>query len=177
MAVVRLLAAIALVCVSACAVAGALPDTPAPATVHADAVDPIALDFLAGEWRISDPSGAIVGRSTIELQQAGAMLFERRAIGQGAPQLLWFANLERAGWAQLFLAPTGELREFVTSSENDVWPMIMGGEFTLRDGTPARFRMTLSRASDDETRRVLEMSRDEGQTWSIVFDYTYRRIG
>ena len=36
----------------------------------------------------------------------------------------------------------------------------------LRDGTPVRFRMTMTRVSDDESGRILEMSRDNGATWS-----------
>ena len=105
------------------------------------------------------------------------MLYEQRTIGATAAQPLWFANAERAGgWVQLFLNPTGELREFSTLSATGDWPLVLGGDVTLRDGGRAKFRLTISRAPDEESRRVLEMSRDNGQTWAVVLDYTYRRV-
>lgn len=137
---------------------------------------PVSLDFLAGEWSLHDASGAMVGRSTVVALEPGAMLYERRTIGQTAAQPLWFENAERTGgWVQLFLNPTGQVREFSTLSEAGQWPLVLGGDVILRDSAQARFRLTISRASDDESRRVLEMSRDSGQTWATVLDYTYRR--
>ena len=134
------------------------------------------LDFLEGQWAIHDPSGAEVGRSRIAVQAPGAMLFEERKVGEDA-QPLWFENSETdKGWVQLFVGASGLMREFKQTSAPGVWPMIMTGDVVLRDGTPATFRLTMSRASNDETRRLLEMSRDKGGSWSPVFDYTYRRV-
>lgn len=137
---------------------------------------PVSLDFLAGQWSLHDASGAMVGSSTIVVQEPGAMLYERRTVGQTAAQPLWFENAERTGgWVQLFLNPAGRIREFSTLSEAGQWPLVLGGDVILRDGAQAQFRLTISRASDDESRRVLEMSRDSSQTWTTVLDYTYRR--
>ena len=143
-----------------------------PATPAADQID-----FFVGEWSLHDPSGESIGRSQIEAQVAGTMLFELRTVGGQPAQPLWFENAERhGGWTQLFVGPAGMTREFVPQSEPGAWPMVMGGEFILRDGTPARFRMSISKSSEDEVRRLLEMSRDAGATWNPVFDYVYRRI-
>jgi hypothetical protein len=133
------------------------------------------LDFLAGDWEISDSSGSVVGRSHIDLQAPGAMLFELRRVGDEA-QPLWFALSERnRAWTQLFVGAAGMVREFAASSAAGAWPLVMVGDVILRDGTPARFRLTMARESDDATSRLLEMSRDNGASWNIVFDYRYRR--
>lgn len=146
------------------------------APAHAQQTAPQSLDFLAGNWTLHDASGAEIGRSRMEVQSPGAMLFEQRAVGEGAAQPIWFENSEKdSGWVQLFIGASGQVREFVTQSAPGAWPIVMGGDVTLRDGTPVKFRLTMARASDDETRRVLEMSRDQGATWTGVFDYTYRR--
>jgi hypothetical protein len=136
----------------------------------------VGLDFLVGTWQLRDASGKVIGTSVIEIQEAGAVLFERRTVGEGKPQSLWLVNVESpAGWGQLFLGPKRQVREFRAMSAPGVWPMVMGGEFVTQDGKSTRFRMTMTRGSDDETRRVLELSRDGGVNWSTAFDYTYAR--
>ena len=136
----------------------------------------IVLDFLAGTWEIRDASGKVLGTSVVEVQEAGAVLFERRAVGEGKAQSLWLVNAEEpAGWGQLFLGPKRQVREFRAMSAPGAWPIVMGGEFVTQDGKTTGFRMTMTRGSGDDTRRVLELSRDGGATWSTAFDYTYVR--
>lgn len=134
------------------------------------------LDFLEGRWIIQDASGDRLGVSDIEVQAPDAMLMERRQIDGRPPQLLWFENSERYnGWTQLFIGPLGSIREFAPLASAADWPFVLGGDVTLQDGSHAKFRMTLSRQSDDRTRRRLELSRDHGASWTEVFDYYYVR--
>ncbi len=157
---------------SLCLAVGLMISAPA----LAQPAPPASLDFLAGAWMLFDATGAEIGASRIEVQAPGAMLFERRTVGASAAQPIWFENSESAGgWSQLFLAASGQIRAFPTQSAPGVWPIVMGADTTLRDGARVRFRLTMSRASDNETRRVLEMSRDQGGSWTTVFDYIYRR--
>jgi len=134
------------------------------------------LDFLGGDWTLSGPSGEAAGTSHIVVQLPGAMIYEeRRAEGGQLP--VWFVNSESAGgWSQLFPSPSGALREFRPSSKPGEWPLVLGTDVRLADGSPARFRLTLTRRSDDESRRVLEMSGDSGAHWRPVFDFTYKRV-
>jgi hypothetical protein len=142
----------------------------------AQAQDGLQLDFLAGEWTLHDSGGTPVGRARITVQAPGAMIYEERTVGDQPMQPLWFENAERSGgWTQLFVGPRNQVREFTTLSEPGAWPLIFGGDVVRRDGTPARFRLTLTRQSDDESRRVLEISTDGGLSWQIVFDYRYVR--
>lgn len=175
MKLIRMLgAALALACMGACATVGTSAAQDVAATTSPEA-QPVALGFLAGEWTLHDAAGAHIGRSTIDAQGSGAVLYERRTVGD-AVQPLWLINSERTGgWVQLFLNPSGQVREFSTLSHNGAWPLVLGAEARLRDGALARFRLTITAASDDESRRLLEMSRDNGASWSTVLDYTYRR--
>lgn len=137
---------------------------------------PGSLDVLVGQWTLHDAKGALVGDSHVQVLEAGVMLVEARRIGSARPQSLWFANFESQGWQQLFVGVQGSLRSFATESAAGLWPVVMGATVATRDGQSTRFRMTMSRATDDEMRRVLESSRDAGATWTTVFDYTYRRV-
>jgi hypothetical protein len=160
---------------SLAAAAPALATQPAAAPADA-ATAVIDLDFLGGNWDLFDAAGKKVGDSTITVHAPGAALFELRTADGGEGQPLWFFNSERdKGWVQLFLGPSNQARAFTLQSPPNSWPLVLGADVVLRDGTPARFRMTMTRASADLSRRKLEMSRDQGATWSTVFDYEYRR--
>ncbi len=140
------------------------------------ASDPVDLSFLAGDFAIHDPAGAEIGEAAAIEEAADAVIRETRKVGDGAPQILWFVNdEEKGGWRQLFVAATGRVRAFDPVSAAGEWPLVLGSETTLKDGTTARFRMTLSKTGDDRARRLLEMSKDDGATWTTVFDYDYRR--
>jgi hypothetical protein len=119
---------------------------------------PVSLDFMAGDWTILNADGATVGRSSIALQASGAMLFEERTIGTSARQDLRFANSERVGRTQLFLTSLGQIREFSSQSQTGNWPLVLGGDYQLRDGAIARFRLTLWRETADKSRRLLEVA-------------------
>jgi hypothetical protein len=135
------------------------------------------LDAMAGHWAITGATGERLGASTIQVQTPGAMLFEERRVGNDPPQQLWFENSERTGgWVQLFLGPHG-IREFTQLSRPNEWPVVLGAHVVLQNRTEADFRMTMSRRSADQYRRVLEISTDGRRTWSAVFDYVYRRDG
>lgn len=131
------------------------------------------LDFLAGDWAIS-VAGGQTGHSHIAVEAPGAMIFELREIeGEGALPL-WFEYSERTQrWSQSFPGPRG-LREFALVSRPGAWPMIFAASVKLQDGAPARFELTLSKISNDESRRVLKLSRSGGP-WIVAFDYSYRR--
>lgn len=135
------------------------------------------LDFLDGSWVIEDTDGEQIGFAEIVAQVPGTMLYERRTVGDGAAQSLWLENAERnGGWTQLFVGPVGQTREFVPWSAPGKWPLVLGADVTLQDGTPVRFRMTLTRESEDASGRRLEISRDGGGNWKTLFDYRYRRV-
>jgi len=134
------------------------------------------MDFMEGTWIIENSDGDVVGRSEIVAQVHGTMLYERRTIGDADPQPLWLENAERNnGWTQLFVGPNGQTREFIPRTAPGEWPLVLGADVTLQDGSPARFRMTITRESDRLSRRHLEISRDRGDAWKTVFHYTYRK--
>ncbi|BDI60710.1 hypothetical protein MACH05_12700 [Qipengyuania nanhaisediminis] len=89
---------------------------------------------------------------------------------------MWLARLEHVeGWVQLFESPAG-IREFAQISPADEFPVVFGGDVILRSGDPARFRLIVTPVDSASHTRRLEMSRDGGANWSVILDYTYRRV-
>ena len=158
------------------AAAAALVMAPSPSASQVSApVSAVDLGFLVGDWELFDAGGQRVGSSRVSVQAPGAMLFEERAVGDGAPQPLWFVNSERdGGWVQMFVGPKNQARVFTGPSPQS-WPLELGSDVTLVDGSAARFRLTMQRIGPEGSRRVLLMSRDKGASWKPIFDYEYRR--
>ena len=133
------------------------------------------LDGWAGTWAIANSEGRRIGHSRIEEQAPQLMVFEVREVEGNPPQPLWFEYSERnKGWTQLFRGPFG-IREFGPLSPPGEWPLRLGADVVLRDGTPVTYRMAVTRISADAYRRLLEVSRDKGKSWQTVFDYQYSR--
>lgn len=136
----------------------------------------VEMDALAGDYTIHDSQGKQVGHAELAIRQPGAVIEESRKIGEGSLQQLWFMALEHnSGWTQLFHS-AGGVREFPRQSPAGTWPMIFGADVVLANGSPAKFRLTITLRGDQHHHRLLEMSRDGGANWSTVLDYEYRRI-
>lgn len=144
-------------------------------SLAAQAEEPVNLRFFEGNWTIYRHDGSVAGTSAIESRWPNAVYFEQRKIGDDPAQLLWFVNMETDGWQQLFIGIAGTVRKFQSVSETGKWPLVFALDVVLKDGTPARFRMTVEKQSEDVSRRILERSVDGGSSWGQVFDYTYRR--
>jgi hypothetical protein len=134
------------------------------------------LDFLTGDWEIVDATGKLTATSTVTATVKGSLLSEVRTNAKGEPTAMWWVNSEAAGnWKQLIVGANGLMRETLPLSKRGEWPIILGGKFTNPNGAAASFRLSIARVSDDESKRKLEMSNDDGATWTTIFDQTYRR--
>jgi len=133
------------------------------------------LDFLKGDWNLVGADGVAAGESHIDVPLPGSMVAEQRKDANGVLPVWFFNSEEKGGWVQLFPGRSGALRAFYPQSAPGAWPLVLGTKVKLKDGRDGQFRLTLSHASDNESRRILEMSTDAGKTWSLVFDYKYVR--
>ena len=55
--------------------------------------------------------------------------------------------------------------------------MVLTGTWPDAAGRPRTVRMTYTPEADGAVRQVAEASYDSGTSWTLDFDYTYRRIG
>jgi hypothetical protein len=141
--------------------------------LHAEAA---ALDFLAGDWEILDSAAQVTGSSAITVTSKGALLAEVRTNVKGEATAMWWVNSEAAGnWKQLIVGANGLMRETLPVSKRGEWPLVLVGKFVNPAGATASFRLSLFYVSADESKRKLETSKDDGATWSVIFEQTYRR--
>ena len=134
-----------------------------------------SLDFIVGNFTVHDAAGKEVGVSTAQVAEAGAAIHERRKIGAGREQQLWFyCYTKDKTWRQFFLDRSGGINEFTAREKLPDGTLKLEGSFAPAEGPAVLFRMAITPLADHAHRRHLESSRDNGASWTTVFDYTYR---
>jgi hypothetical protein len=133
-------------------------------------------DFWLGNWNVTS-NGEQAGTNTISLIQKGCALQENwQGAGPGGLSGSSFNIYDQANdkWHQTWVDSSGTLLELNGGLVNGV--MVLQGRRPARDGSG----MTLHRISwtaneDGSVRQLWEASRDDGRSWSILFDGLYTR--
>jgi hypothetical protein len=148
--------------------------SPAPCT----ALEYRQFDFWLGEWDVIDPQGQPAGTNTITREFDGCVLQEHWiAAGptaqRGSSFNTWSPGLQK--WHQTWVDSTGGF--LLLEGEFRDETMTLRGEMPGREGGLVRHRISWSRPypGKDDVRQLWEASRDEGKSWSVVFDGRYVR--
>jgi hypothetical protein len=135
-----------------------------------------SLDFLIGEWDITNAAGQPVGTTKVEAALPGAALTEVRRGLDGRELKLWYFYAEpEHAWKSVFAGPNGAMRELLTTEKLPDGSVRMLGRFPNSTGPAAQSRFTYYKLTDGSVRRHLETSTDDGVTWKTIVDATYRK--
>ena len=138
------------------------------------------LDFWVGEWNVF-AGDELVGHNLIEKVLDGCAVTEEwTSAGGGRGKSLFF--VDSAGrWKQVWvtqwaMAPGG------TKEKSQVGGAPQGGvRFQGELAHPAvgkwLDRTTLTPVEDGSVRQLIEISKDNGESWQTSFDAVYRRVG
>ncbi len=143
---------------------------PAPPPVNHD------FDFWLGEWEVTTPDGKAAGRNRIESVAQGRGLLENwegdQASGGGNGKSLNTYNAAKGQWQQFWVGSGGGVLELAGGLVDG--RMVLTGRHTVR-GAALTERITWTPNADGSVRQLWEQSRDDGHTWTVVFDGHYRR--
>lgn len=130
-------------------------------------------DFWIGEWNVRTPDGRLAGTNSIQRELGGCVLHERwtgeRAM-TGESFNIWSAT--RGGWHQTWVDSRGTL--LLLDGGLEQGRMVLTGDGRAPDGSSIRHRLTWQPLPDG-LRQLWETSRDEGRTWTVIFDGRYTR--
>lgn len=135
------------------------------------------LDFWIGDWDVFDiQSGKKDGTNRIEKILKGCAIIEnwQDANGSQGKSLFFF---EPAGgvWKQVWVTDAGPMKEKTAQDTYKDKGIRFQGTIPHRDGTSHLDRTTLVPASGGQVRQTIEISRDGGKSWEVVYDAEYRR--
>ena len=160
--------------------AAALQTAPTPpAPIDCSDSDHSAFNFWVGEWDVS-PTGTdgVVARSTISSTAGGCAIEEdyHQSVGPGGVAATYhgvsFSTFDARGggvWRQFYMDSTGSVTVFEGGVGHGAMVLTAPG----RAG--AVQRMTVSPEVDGSVRQLGESTRDGGATWTVGYDFTYRR--
>lgn len=134
-------------------------------------------DFWVGQWEVRDPDGELVGRNRIEplFGQVGLQEHWEGASGlRGASY-----NVHAGGrWHQTWVDSSGTLLLLDGGLRDDT--MVLEGPGPSPDDPAATVRNRISWSvidgDPDRVRQQWQVSSDDGNTWSTVFDGQYSRL-
>jgi hypothetical protein len=141
---------------------------------HVTADDPAfrAFDFWVGSWEARTPDGVLQGHNRIEIVLGGAAIVERWTGATGYTGTSLNRYDRGAGtWRQTWVDDTGAIVEFVDGVAADGRLV-----FHARDADGTRRRLTFEDGGRDAFRQLSEGSTDDGATWTVEYDFRYRRL-
>lgn len=137
------------------------------------------LDFWFGEWRVEDESGDALGRNNIYRMLNGCVIQERwQGVAGGVGISLFYVSPTDGKLKQIWvsgqaLSPGGTKEKELVEAELGQSAQFLGtypvGEELILD------RTTLTLEEDGNILQIIEISRDDGQSWESVFRGIYKR--
>jgi hypothetical protein len=135
------------------------------------------LDFWVGTWDVYDNHDSTLnGTDVVERIVGGCAIIEnwKEADGSGEGKSLFYYQRARKQWKQVWVTDAGPIKEKQLIEETKDGGVRFQGEILHPDGKSHLDRTTLTPLPRGHVHQVIEVSRDEGKTWEIVFDADYR---
>ncbi len=130
-------------------------------------------DFWLGDWNVTNPAGVLAGRDRVEKLYGGCVLKETWTGLQGGGGTSYnIYDAPRKLWHQTWVDSMGTL--LVIEGGLKDGRMVLSGDQVQPDGSHLLNRITWA-PKDGGVRQTWETSKDNGKTWKIVFDGTYKK--
>ncbi|HVR40902.1 MAG TPA: hypothetical protein VMU84_17555 [Thermoanaerobaculia bacterium] len=130
-------------------------------------------DFWLGEWDV-EANGAKTARSSIQLILDDCTIYENYGTlnnaYSGKSFSMWNASLKR--WEQRYVDTQGSSSDWIGKLEGDAMVFLRTKDATSSATTN---RMTYTKEGPDKVRQKVDVSTDDGKTWSTQFDGLYVR--
>ena len=131
-----------------------------------------AFDFWVGDWEARTEDGVLQGHNRIEILLGGSAILESwsGATGYRGTSLNRY-DRDAGTWRQTWVDDQGGVVEFVNGRAT---PGRLAFEATDADG--GLRRLTFTDGGPDAFRQVSERSADGGASWTVEYDFHYRRL-
>src|SRR5215813_7687686 len=135
------------------------------------------LDFWVGEWDVFDiKSGQKDGFNRIEKTLKGCALIENwtEATDGSEGKSLFYVERATSQWKQVWVEDSGGMKEKSLQDSYTGEGVRFQGEILHKSGGSHLDRTTLAPMSGGRVRQTIEISKDNGKTWEVVYDAEYR---
>jgi len=131
-------------------------------------------DFWIGEWVVT-AAGNVVGHNHIQPILGGCVLQETWTGAKGsAGSSLNYFNPSTGQWHQFWVWRNGTTLPLLSGGYQD-GKMTLAADTKDASGAPLKTRITWYNNADGTVRQHWEASKDDGQTWTTLFDGLYHK--
>ena len=131
-------------------------------------------DFWIGEWTVTTPDGKVAGTNKIERIANGHGLLENWTSARGGHgKSLNAFHAAKRQWQQFWIGGDGVVLELAGGLDAS-GAMVMTGTGS-KPGDTTLNRITWTPNTDGSVRQYWEISKDNGKTWSAIFEGRYER--
>jgi hypothetical protein len=136
-----------------------------------------ALDFWIGEWNVFDSAdGSKAGESSIQRILKGCAIEVNRVGAEGEKvKELFYYNKPEHEWIQVWVGDGGATKQRQLLERSESAAVRFQGKVVHMDGRSHLDRSTVTPLPGRRVRQVIDLSRDQGNSWQVVFDAEYRR--
>jgi hypothetical protein len=174
--VMKILLSLALFLPMAAAAQESGPESPGPATT-CSSPEYRQFDFWIGDWNVTSAEEP-AGTNSIHPIHNGCALQENwQGSGEGGISGSSFNIYDQSSdrWHQTWVDASGTLLQLDGSLSDGV--MVLGGQRPSRDGSGmVQHRISWTPNPDGSVRQLWEASRDEGDSWTVLFDGLYTKV-
>jgi tetratricopeptide (TPR) repeat protein len=135
-------------------------------------------DFWVGDWDVFDTkTGVKAGTNTITIVSGGCMLLENwmDVTQTNAGTSINYINTETGKWEQIYKDNGKGMPVKYTDGEYINGTMKFAVATKDSNGKMQAGRFVFEKKRADEVRQYQEMTSDDGKTWNMLFDLTYKR--
>ena len=135
-----------------------------------------AFDFWIGRWAVTETkSGAVAGQSLIERVYDGCALRENwRETNLTGGSLNTYDGMI-GKWRQTWTDSSGAWTEYIGGPEDGKMVLISRRPSKRDPSKTVLTRLTFTPNADGSVRQYSDASIDDGATWVLRYDYTYRK--
>jgi hypothetical protein len=149
---------------------------PGPAPARCAAPEYRQLDFWLGDWEVVTPSGERAGSDHVTSVLGGCAIQEEWTDTDGRRGMSVTSYAGAAGlWQQTYVDDQGTLLRVAGQVVDGA--VVLLGVSQLREGGSVTHRISYRPSGDGSgsVRQLWQTSRDDGRTWSTLFEGIYRR--
>ena len=155
-----------------------------PAPQPCDRPEQKQFDFWVGDWDLSSPgtkAGEVVHNTNSIKRILGSCIVQENFVGNSAPeqapQLMGMSvsvfDVASGKWKQTWVDNQGSYLDFTGEFKDN--QMILSRPATRPDGTKVIQRMVWKNITSNEFDWSWERSKDNGQTWEVIWPIHYKR--
>src|SRR6185437_11443438 len=131
-------------------------------------------DFWIGEWEVRTPAGRLDGHSSVQPIAGGCGLLENwNAVNGGTGKSINTYNPALGHWQQFWVGQGGAVTEYRDSEWHG--DTLVFHAHAAYGGRPMQLRLSFSPLPGGGVRQFSEQSVDGGRSWTIGYEYLYRK--